>query len=274
MPKEGSACPRRPQVKDGHLSCEDNLMSNRVPSDPWTKSQAEAYDDPDHEDFAPELLERISDFLAGLSGDGRALEFAVGTGRVAIPLAAKGIAVQGIEYSEPMAAVLRRKAPQIPVTSGNMATTRIEGEFSLVYLVYNTIGNLYTQEAQVQCFRNAADHLAPGGRFVVEVGVPRLRSLPPGQVAVPFAVSSDHIGLDVLDTVTQRGASHRYARRPDGSYAHEAHNFRYVWPSELDLMARLAGLDFEARYADWDKAPFTAESTSHISVWRKPLTGS
>ena len=245
-------------------------MNDAVPSDLWTKEQAETYDDPSSEDFSPELLEQISSFLAELAGPGAALELAIGTGRVALPLRNIGVKVQGIEYSPAMAAVLRRKAPEIPVTIGNMATTQVDGEFSLVYLVYNTIGNLYTQEAQLQCFCNAALHLSPGGRFVVEVGVPPLRSLPPGQSAVPFAVTDAHAGLDVMDTVTQRSVSYRYSRQPDGSYARTAHNFRYVWPSELDLMARIAGLELEARYADWDKTPFTAESNSHVSVWRKP----
>jgi SAM-dependent methyltransferase len=161
-----------------------------VPSDLWTSEQAEVYDDPGSPMFDPALLERTTAFLAGLADDGRVLEFAIGTGRVAVPLRERGVEIAGIEYSEPMAAKLRAKTADIPVTIGDMATTRAPGEFSLVYLVFNTIGNLHDQDAQVQCFRNAAAHLAPGGRFVIENGVPSLRSLPRGATAVPFAVST------------------------------------------------------------------------------------
>jgi SAM-dependent methyltransferase len=240
----------------------------RTPSDLWTADQALTYDSPDDPMFAPDLLERTTAFLEELAGDGSALEFAVGTGRVAIPLAARGVSVSGIEYSAPMADQLRAKNSEIPVTVGDMATTRVDGEFSLVYLVFNTIGNLYTQEAQLECFRNAARHLGPGGRFVVEVEVPPLRRLPPGQTAVPFDVSEDHVGFDTFDLVTQRAISHHYSRTSDGTFRYSPHNYRYVWPSELDLMARLAGFTFEARFADWDRAPFTGDSESHISVWR------
>lgn len=219
---------------------------------------------------APELLDKTARFLANLAGDGPALEFAIGTGRVALPLQAKGVEVWGIEYSEPMSARLQQKTKDIPVVVGNMATVSLDRQFSLVYLVINTIGNLFTQEAQVGCFRNAARHLVPGGRFVIEVGVPELRRLPPGQVAIPFDVSAEHIGFDTYDPVTQRAISHHYTQQEDGSYLYMSHNFRYVWPAELDLMARLADLEFEPRFADWDELPFTAESTSHVSVWRKP----
>jgi SAM-dependent methyltransferase len=239
-----------------------------VPSDLWTADQALTYDSTDDPMFAPELLERTTAFLEGFAGGGRVLEFAVGTGRVAIPLAARGVSVTGIEYSAPMAEQLRTKSEQIAVIVGDMATTRVDGEFTLVYLVFNTIGNLYTQEAQLECFRNAARHLAPGGRFIVEVEVPPLRRLPPGQTAVPFDVSEDHVGFDTFDLVTQRATSHHYNRNPDGTFRYSPHNFRYVWPSELDLMARLAGFTLEARFADWERRPFTADSESHVSVWR------
>ncbi len=234
--------------------------------------QAEGYDNPDSPMFAPELLDNTTSFLSHLAADGRALEFAIGTGRVALPLHARGVEVSGIEYSEAMATRLRQKTTEIPVVIGDMATTRVEGEFTLVYLVFNTIGNLFTQDAQVECFRNAARHLVPGGRFVVEVGVPALRRLPPGQQAIPFDVSVDHLGFDTYDLVTQRAISHHYLRKEDGSYRYMPHNFRYVWPSELDLMARLADLEFEVRFADWQKQPFSGESTSHVSVWRRPTT--
>ena len=151
-----------------------------------------------------------------------------------------------------------------------MATTTVPGEFSLVYLVWNTISNLRTQEEQVECFRNAARHLSRGGRFVIELWVPPLRRLPPGQVAVPFDVGAGHLGFDTLDVVTQRGTSHHYSSGEDGTTRYGFSNFRYVWPAECDLMARLAGMELEERFADWDRSPFTSESESHVSVWRKP----
>jgi hypothetical protein len=152
---------------------------------------------------------------------------------------------------------------------GDMATTRVPGEFTLVYLVYNTITNLLTQREQLECFRNAARHLVPGGRFVIENGVPPLRRLPPGQTAVPFSVDDDHLGFDTFDVVEQMSVSHHYWRLPDGTFRHDSGNFRYIWPSECDLMAHVAGMELERRLADWDGSPFTAESTSHVSVWRK-----
>lgn len=239
-----------------------------VPSDRWTREQAEGYDSPDDPMFRPDVLDRTTAFLADLANDGAALEFAVGTGRVAIPLHARGVAVTGIDYSGPMIDVLRQKTDAVPAVVGDMATARVDGTFSLVYLVYNTIGNLYTQDAQVACFRNAARHLEPGGHFVVEVLLPALRRLPPGQAAIPFDVSDRHIGFDTYDLATQQAISHHYVRQEDGSYRYTPHRFRYVWPSELDLMARMAGMSLVARYADWDRAPFTSDSTSHVSVWR------
>ncbi len=246
------------------------MSGKSVPSDLWTEAQAESYDDSLDERFSSSVLDTTTAFLADLAGSGPALELAIGTGRVAIPLHERGVEVHGIELSEAMAAVLLRKTPDIPVVIGDMATTRVAGEFSLVYLVFNTIGNLYTQQAQVECFRNAARHLTPGGRFVIEVGVPPLRLLPPTQSAVPFDVSDAHVGFDTFDLVTQRAVSHHYFRGDDGTFRYTPHNYRYVWPAELDLMARLAGLEHEARYADWGRSPFTAESTSHVSVWRLP----
>ena len=236
-------------------------------SDLWTTDQAQRYDSEEGVP-SPEAVDALADLAHG----GRALELAIGTGRIGVPLSAKGVPVAGIELSQPMVDVLRTKvgADEVPVVVGDMATTRVEGEFTLVYLVFNTIGNLRTQEEQVACFRNAAVHLAPGGRFVIEVGVPSLRRLPPGQRAVPSDVSQEHIGFDTYDLVTQRATSHHLTRQDDGSYLREAHNYRYVWPSELDLMARLAGMELESRTEDWGGTPFTAESTSHVSVWRRP----
>ncbi|MFI7604671.1 class I SAM-dependent DNA methyltransferase [Micromonospora sp. NPDC049366] len=244
-------------------------------SDLWDEDTAQRYDDASAEMFAPATLDPAVEFLARLADGGPALEFAIGTGRVAVPLAARGVPVCGIELSQPMVDQLRRKASpaEIPVVVGDMATTTVPGEFSLVYLVYNSIGNLRTQDEQVECFRNAARHLAPGGRFVIELWVPGIRRFPPGQAAVPFDVTDRHVGFDTLDMVTQQGTSHHYTRLADGSVRYGASNFRYIWPAECDLMARLAGLVPELRVADWHGAPFTSESESHVSVWRKPLDG-
>ncbi|WP_349428764.1 class I SAM-dependent methyltransferase [Microbacterium sp. LWS13-1.2] len=178
----------------------------------------------------------------------------------------------GIELSQPMADQLRAEASadETPVTVGDMATTTVSGVFSLVYVVWNSIGNLRTQDEQVACFQNAADHLAPGGRFVIELWVPPLRRFPPGQTAVPFDVSDSHLGFDTMDPVTQQGTSHHYTRDNDGSIRYGASNFRFIWPAECDLMARLAGLVFEGRNEDWKRTLFTSDTTSHVSVWRKP----
>ena len=241
-------------------------------SDVWDADTAAAYDDDVADRATPEAIAPTIDYLVELAGGSAALEFAIGTGRVAIPLHQRGISVTGLELSQPMINVLRTKvtADEIPVIQGDMSTRVVPGEFSLVYLVFNTISNLRTQGEQVQCFRNAAHHLAPGGRFVIELWVPPLRSMPPGQNAVPFDVSEGHIGFDTYDVVTQECSSHHYTRSVDGSVRYEVGHFRYVWPAELDLMAELAGLELEHRYADWDKSPFTSESKSHISVYRKP----
>jgi SAM-dependent methyltransferase len=241
-------------------------------SDLWDTETAARYDDSSAHMFAPDVLEPAVDFLARLAGDGPALEFAIGTGRVAIPLAARGIGVSGIELSEPMVDQLQRKVPagELPVVVGDMATTIVPGEFSLVYVVWNSIGNLRTQDEQVECFANAARHLAPGGRFVIELWVPGIRRFPPGQTAVPFHVGDHHVGFDTYDMATQQGTSHHYTRQEDGTARYGASNFRYIWPAECDLMARLAGLELEQRVADWDGRPFTSDSESHVSVWRKP----
>ena len=239
-------------------------------SEIWGEEDAASYDSTDGR-FSPAELDVTTSFLAKLAGSGAALEFAIGTGRVAIPLAARGVPVTGIELSEPMARKLREKIDEasLPVVMGDMATTRVPGEFTLVYLVYNTITNLLTQREQLECFRNAARHLVPGGRFVIENGVPPLRRLPPGQTAVPFSVDEGHLGFDTFDVVEQRSVSHHYRRSADGTIRYGFGNFRYIWPSECDLMAHVAGMELEQRVAGWDGSPFTAESTSHVSVWRK-----
>jgi SAM-dependent methyltransferase len=209
-------------------------------------------------------------FLAELAGDGRALELAIGTGRVAVPLAERGVRVAGIELSPDMLAQLRAKpgGAEIEVVVGDMAAARVPGGFRLVYLVFNTINNLTTQDAQVACFANAAAHLEPRGCFVIEVGVPDLRRLPPGQTAVPFRVDDERLGFDTYDVVTQEMWSHHHWRAGEHWQA-RAVPFRYVWPSELDLMARLAGMRLRERWAGWRREPFTAESRSHVSVWEK-----
>jgi SAM-dependent methyltransferase len=242
-------------------------------SEVWDEETAREYDTVSAEKFAPAVLDPAVDYLARLAGRGPALEFAIGTGRVAVPLSARGVPVSGIELSEPMVARLRRKADAatVPVTSGDMATTRVPGEFSLVYLVWNSISNLRTQPEQVECFRNAARHLSPGGRFVIELWVPPVRRLPPGQLAAPMGVGDGHLVFDTYDLTTQQCTSHHYLRQADGTVRYGSGQFRYVWPAECDLMAQLAGLELEERVADWDGTPFTSDSESHVSTWRKPV---
>lgn len=231
---------------------------------------AERYDQSSAPMFDPAVLGPTVDFLAELAGDGRTLEFAVGTGRVAVPLAARGIDVTGIEISRPMAAKLAEKVggSDIDVVIGDMTTTTVPGLFQLVYLVYNTIGNVLTQDAQVAVFANAGAHLGPGGYFVVEVGVPAIRGLLPGETLRVFHVSEDRWGFDEIDTATQSAISHHFGT-VDGRLRHFPCPFRYVWPAELDLMARLAGMELHERWSDWSRTPFTADSTSHVSVWQK-----
>lgn len=241
-----------------------------VSSDIWDADTAAHYDESSAFMFEPEVLDPAVDLLARLAGEGPALEMAIGTGRVAIPLAAKGIPVSGIELSQPMVDQLHAKDPAIQVAIGDMAKTRVEGQFSLVYLVWNGLGNLRTQDEQIECFRNAAHHLSPGGHFVIELWIPGIRRFPPGSAAVPFHVGEHHAGFDTYDLTSQQGTSHHYTRMDDGTIRYGQSNFRYVWPNECDLMARLAGLEFEARYADWHRNPFTNDSENHVSVWRKP----
>ena len=241
-------------------------------SDVWDAATAEQYDETSAFMFSPDVLDPAVDFLAELAGDGPVLELAIGTGRVAIPLLQRGISVTGIELSPAMAAQLAAKGAGIPVVVGDMATTAVPGRFSLVFLVWNSLGNLRTQDEQVACFRNAARHLAPGGRFVIELWVPGIRRFPPGSAAVPFHVGARHVGFDTYDLTTQQGTSHHYRRHDDGTATYSASNFRYVWPAECDLMAQLAGLELERRIGDWGSAPFTNDSESHVSVWRKPAT--
>jgi SAM-dependent methyltransferase len=232
---------------------------------------AAGYDDPLDRMFAPPAIVPVVDVLAELAGDGAALELGIGTGRIALPLAERGVRVHGIDLSEAMVARLRAKpgGDSIGITIGDFAATRVDGSFAVVYLVYNTINNLTTQDAQVACFGNAAAHLAPGGHFVIEVGVPDLRRLPPGQTAVPFTVAPDRLGFDDYDVVRQGMVSHHYWRTADGRVDSISVPFRYVWPSELDLMARLAGMSLRERWGGWRREPFTAASEAHVSVWEK-----
>jgi SAM-dependent methyltransferase len=233
---------------------------------------AARYDAGDADRFGDAAVDAAVSVLAELAGDGVAVEFAVGTGRIALPLAAAGVDVVGIDISEPMIDVLRAKpgADRMAVTIGDMTETRVHSDASLVYLVYNTIGNLRSQRRQVACFRNAAAHLRPGGRFLIETGVPRLRRLAPGESILPFDVSTHHLGFDeYIDLVGQILISHHYFVE-DGRARTVAGAFRYVWPSELDLMAELAGMRLEHRWSGWDRGEFTGDSESHVSVWRLP----
>ena len=236
----------------------------------WDMDAASRYDTPGIGMFAREVLEPTVNRLSALAGQGRALEFAIGTGRVAVPLSEQGISVTGIELSAPMVDELRTKvdADQIPVVIGDMATTQVPGEFTLVYLVFNTISNLLTQSEQVACFRNAARHLSPGGRFVIELWVPELRKLPPGQQATVGQVEPGYILLDTYDVLHQQVVSHHFHFGDDKQAELFRSPHRYIWPAELDLMAQLAGFELESRHADWTGAEFTADSPSHVSVYR------
>jgi SAM-dependent methyltransferase len=231
---------------------------------------AARYDD-DAEIFDPAVVDPVVDLLVELAGKGRALELGIGTGRIALPLAQRGVSVYGIELSKAMAARLRAKpgGEEIGVTIGDFATATVSGTFSLAYLVFNTIMNLTTQAAQVACFRNVAAHLEPGGCFVIEVGVPGLRLLPPGETIHAFHVSETRWGLDEFDVARQGLTSHHF-RIVDGKLERFSVPFRYAWPSELDLMAELAGMSLRERWSGWKREPFTSDSRKHVSVWEKP----
>jgi SAM-dependent methyltransferase len=232
---------------------------------------AARYDESEPEMFDPAAVDPVVDFLVQLAGSGRALELGIGTGRIALPLAQRGVPVQGIELSRAMAARLREKpgGEDIGLTIGDFATTTVEGSFSVAYLVFNTIMNLTTQAAQVACFRNVAAHLEPGGCFVIEVGVPDLQRLPPGETIRAFHWSDRRFALDEFDVATQGLISHHF-ELVDGRFERHSVPFRYAWPSELDLMAQLAGLSLRERWAGWMREPFTSDSRKHVSVWEKP----
>jgi Methyltransferase domain len=244
-----------------------------VPEDHFGERVAARFDERYADQADPSVVEPIVDLLVGLAGDGAVLELGIGTGRIALPLAGRGVPVHGIDLSEAMVARLQAKpgAEKVAVAIGDLATRRLDGEFSLVYLVFNTIMNLTTQELQVACFENAAAHLRQGGCFVIEVGVPDLQRLPPGETFRPFHVSDRRLGFDEYDIRRQGLVSHHY-EVVDGAFERSSTPFRYVWPSELDLMARLAGLRLRERWSDWNREPFTSDSRKHVSVWEKPTT--
>jgi SAM-dependent methyltransferase len=232
---------------------------------------AASYDASVAEEFTPETIQATARFLAARAGGGRALELGIGTGRIALPLRALGVEVHGIDLSEAMVARLHAKdgGADVPVAIGDFSATRVEGAFSLVYLVFNTIMNLTTQDLQVACFANAARHLEPGGCFVVEVMVPALQRLHPGETLVSYGIGPDHVDLDEYDVVGQGLVSHHY-RVVDGQLLRNSVPFRYAWPAELDLMARLAGLELRERLGGWSGEPFDAASEGHVSVWARP----
>jgi len=232
---------------------------------------AARYDDSEAEMIEAEAIDPVVDVLVELAGSGRALELGIGTGRIALPLGRRGVSVHGIDLSKAMVARLRAKrdGEDIGVTIGDFATTTVDGSFSLAYLVFNTIMNLTTQAAQVACFRNAAAHLEPGGCFVIEVTIPDLRRLPPGETFHVFNASENHWGIDEYEVATQGLTSHHF-ETVDGTIERSSIPFRYVWPSELDLMAQLAGMRLRSRWGGWKREPFTSESTNHVSVWERP----
>ncbi|MEA2432746.1 MAG: hypothetical protein QOG54_203 [Actinomycetota bacterium] len=233
---------------------------------------AARYDDSLEEMFEPKVIAPVVDLLAELAGDGRALELGIGTGRIALPLAQRGVPVHGIELSHAMVARLRSKpgGEDIDVTIGDFATTTVDERFSVAYLVFNTIMNLTTQAKQVACFRNVAARLEPGGCFVIETSVPDLQKLPPGETVHPFHVSETRLGLDEYDVANQGLISHHF-RSVDGRFERTSIPFRYVWPAELDLMAQLAGMQLRDRWSGWRREPFTSDSNQHVSVWEKAL---
>jgi SAM-dependent methyltransferase len=211
----------------------------------------------------PDVIAATVDFLEPLAAGG-ALELGIGTGRIALPLAQRGVRVAGIDLSPDMVAQLRAKpgGEAIPVAIGDFSTTRVDSTFSLVYLVFNTISNLTSQEAQVACFANAAAHLEPGGCFVVEVGIPS------GAPLEVFSLTDTHVGVDEYDPATQRSASHHFSL-VDARWERLSIPFRSTYPAELDLMAQLAGMRLRERWSGWRREPFTSESTRHVSVWER-----
>ncbi len=245
-----------------------------MPTDYFDERIAASYREKWPHLFEPEVVEPTVSFLGELAGTGAALELGIGTGRIAVPLSQRGIRVHGIDLSSAMVAQLRATpgSADIEVTIGDFATTRVDGTFRLAYLVRNTIANLTTQDAQVECFRNAAAHLEPGGCFVIELYIPDLQRLPPGETVHAFTVTPTHLGFDQYDVATQTAYSHHYWLT-DGRCETFLAPFRYAWPSELDLMARLAGMRLRERWSNWKREPFTSSSRDHVSVWEKTPEG-
>jgi SAM-dependent methyltransferase len=248
-----------------------SLQSPSVPEDHFGEEVAAHYDESAEHDpmFSAEAINPVVDLLVELARDGRALELGIGTGRIALPLAERGVPVHGIDLSEAMVARLRAKpgSDGIDVTIGDFATTRVDGTFAVAYLVYNT-----TQDAQVACFQNVAAQLEPGGCFVIEVGLPDLQRLPFGETIRPFRLTESHLGFDTYDVANQGLISHHYTRDADGRFAYSSGLFRYVWPSELDLMARIAGMTPRERWSGWKREPFTSVSEKLVGVWEKPAS--
>jgi SAM-dependent methyltransferase len=242
-----------------------------MPEDHFGEHVAGRFDEDEADMFDPAVIEPAVDLLAELAGGGRALELGIGTGRIAIPLAQRGVDVHGIDLSEAMVARLRAKpgAERIGVTIGDFATATVDGTFSLAYLVFNTIGNLTTQDEQVACFQNVASHLEHGGRFVIELAVPDLQALPRGETFRVDTASEGHLGVDEYDVVNQALVSHHFYRVAGGRYEEITTPLRFVWPAELDLMAKIAGLRLRARWGGWAREPFTSTSRQHVSVWEK-----
>jgi SAM-dependent methyltransferase len=244
-----------------------------VPQEYFGEPVAARYDADEADMFAPAAVDPAVSFLAGLAGEGRALELGIGTGRIALPLSRRGVRVHGIDQSAAMVARLRAKpgAAGIGLTIGDFASARADGTFRVAYLVFNTIMNLTSQDEQVACFRNAAAHLEPGGCFVIEVMTPDLQRLPPGETIRPFTVTPTRLGFDEYDIAAQGLVSHHYRADAGGDeFRGFSMPFRYVWPAELDLMARLAGMTLRERWGGWAREPFTSDSTRHVSVWAKP----
>jgi SAM-dependent methyltransferase len=235
---------------------------------------AARYDEVAEDMFDPAVVEPAVDLLAELAGEGPALELGIGTGRIALPLAQRGVPVHGIELSRAMVAKLRSKpgGEDMGVTIGDFATVSVDGLFSVAYLVFNTIMNLTTQAAQVACFRNVAAHLTPNGCFVIETAIPDLQRLPPGETTRALYVSDTRWGFDEYDVATQGLTSHHF-ELVDGRLDRLSIPFRYAWPSELDLMAQLAGMRLRDRWSDWNKEPFSSDSRKHVSVWEKEEAG-
>jgi SAM-dependent methyltransferase len=252
-------------------ACPHRCHAAPVPENYFDEQIARTYEAKWPELFEPAAIDPVVSFLDDLAAGGAALELGIGTGRIAIPLSQRGVCVHGIELSPDMVAQLRAKpgGDDIGVTIGDFATTRVAGRFKVAYLVRNTIMNLTTQDEQVACFQNVAAQLEPGGCFVIEVMVPALQRLPPGETVRPFTVTPTHLGFEEYNVATQRSVSHHYWV-VDGRLEARSVPFRYVWPSELDLMARLAGMSLQERWSDWTRAPFTSDSTTHVSVWEKP----